>query len=329
MKIKLLVIVFILFGLAACKPDSKKVYTGKQAAPRILAIDPEYIGGAVLHFDTDGNMILHEINRQNMSFSNTTSGLLYKFIGKRNTRRPLIGDVLQLNLRYTTEKDSLLFDSNDAGKVFKMRLEPPAHKGSIEEGFLLMAEGDSAIFKVDAELFYRHSRKLVQIPAFVARGSKIVFYVKLESIIPQDEFSKTMSEIDRKFAVEELSLINRFLMLENLDLKPTNSGLYFLSLNNRGTKKPKPGSKVAIRYSAMFIDGGMFDAIDENQPPFVFTTGNNEVIPGLEEAVYLMSQGETALAIIPFRLAYGSQRFGDVPPYSTLLFEITLVQVYE
>ncbi|HOY38866.1 MAG TPA: FKBP-type peptidyl-prolyl cis-trans isomerase, partial [Bacteroidales bacterium] len=239
-------------------------------------------------------------------------------------KRPLIGDVLDMNLKYTTETDSVLFDSKDAGSDFRMRLEPPAHHGSIEEAFLMMAEGDSAIFKIDGADFYRYTRKLVYVPDFIKPGDKVVFYVRLKKITPKDEFGRQISASDRQYAAEELSMINRFLLTEDLQITPTASGLYFKSLKKQGNIRVKPGNTVSVRYTAMFLDGGVFDAVESNEPPFTFTMGKNEVIAGLEEAVGYMCVGETALAIIPFRLAYGSEKKGIIPPYSTLLFEITV-----
>ena len=39
-----------------------------------------------------------------------------------------------------------------------------------------------------------------------------------------------------------------------------------------------------------------------------------------------MQVGDHCLVIIPFRLAYGDQKYGNViPPFSTLVFEIELL----
>ncbi len=313
--------------MASCTPDAKAPAQLKKLSLRIPAIDKDYIGGAILHFDAEGNMVLQDLNRENMSFSQTPSGLQYKFIGKRNMRRPLIGDVLELDMKYYLNDDSLLFDSRNSETAFRMRMDPPSHPGSIEEGFLMMAEGDSAVFKVDASSFYTYTRKLVKLPSFIRQGDKVVFHVAMRKVIAQEDFSLAMSDTDRRYAADELSMINRFLLAEELNIEPQKSGLYFISLKNKGSKKPRAGGKVEIYYNAMFLDGGAFDAVEPDTPPFSFTMGADEVIPGLEEAVGLMTEGETALAIIPFRLAYGSERYGDIPPYSTLIFEISLSKV--
>lgn len=56
--------------------------------------------------------------------------------------------------------------------------------------------------------------------------------------------------------------------------------------------------------------------------------GQNQVIPGWEEGIGLLSQGASAKLIIPSELAYGSAGAGGViPPNATLLFEIELVAI--
>ncbi len=312
----------------SCKQEKPELKTADSFLRRTTSIDSDYIGGAIIEFDSDGNMNISDYGRGNSSFSRTKSGLNYKFITKNNSYRPLIGDVLELDMKYYLNGDSLLFDTKDAGTAYRMRMETPSHKASIEEGFLMMGKGDSAIFKVDALSFFKYTRNLVHTPNYTKTGDKIEFRVKMIDIIRQTDFSLAMSETDRQYAVEELSMINRFLLNENLQAQPSKSGLYLINLESTNGKYPKLGNKVDIYYNAMFIDGGLFDAVEPGQRPFSFTIGNEEVIEGIEEAVNKMREGEIALAIIPFRLAYGSEKYLEIPPYSTLLFEIKLEKIH-
>jgi FKBP-type peptidyl-prolyl cis-trans isomerase len=50
------------------------------------------------------------------------------------------------------------------------------------------------------------------------------------------------------------------------------------------------------------------------------------MIPGFEEAVKMMSEGEKGVVVIPSRLAYGARQRGEIPPFSTLIFELELVE---
>ncbi|MDY0291801.1 MAG: peptidylprolyl isomerase [Desulfuromonadaceae bacterium] len=53
----------------------------------------------------------------------------------------------------------------------------------------------------------------------------------------------------------------------------------------------KPGTQVKVHYTGTFDDGTEFDS-SEGKPPLEFTCGENQVIPGFEEAVAGMSVGE-------------------------------------
>jgi hypothetical protein len=78
-------------------------------------------------------------------------------------------------------------------------------------------------------------------------------------------------------------------------------------------------------------DGWGAIAIDETKegsPEFTFTVGAGQVIAGWDEGFLLMKEGDKLQLIIPWTLAYGPRGSGPIPPYSTLMFEITLVKVY-
>ena len=68
--------------------------------------------------------------------------------------------------------------------------------------------------------------------------------------------------------------------------------------------KAKVGDKVLVHYRAAFEDGKMYDSTD-GRPPFEFTIGQRMTLPGLENAVVGMEEGETKNANIPPEEFYG------------------------
>jgi FKBP-type peptidyl-prolyl cis-trans isomerase len=93
------------------------------------------------------------------------------------------------------------------------------------------------------------------------------------------------------------------------------------------------GDLLAVHYIGWLYDpirldnkGGVFDT-SRNGAPFVFTLGANEVIPGWEAGLVGMSVGSVRRLTIPPNLAYGSERAGPIPPYSTLIFEVELLAI--
>jgi FKBP-type peptidyl-prolyl cis-trans isomerase FkpA len=57
--------------------------------------------------------------------------------------------------------------------------------------------------------------------------------------------------------------------------------------------------------------------------------GKAQVIPGWDEGIAMMKKGGQAILIIPSTIAYGDRDMGDIPPYSTLVFDIELLDVQD
>jgi FKBP-type peptidyl-prolyl cis-trans isomerase len=51
------------------------------------------------------------------------------------------------------------------------------------------------------------------------------------------------------------------------------------------------------------------------------------VIKGWDEGLQLMAKGGKAILIIPSSIAYNDQEMGSIPPYSTLVFDLEILDV--
>jgi peptidylprolyl isomerase len=67
------------------------------------------------------------------------------------------------------------------------------------------------------------------------------------------------------------------------------------------------GSTVHIHYTGRIEDGTVFDT-SRNRDPLSFTLGEGTVIPGFEDAVQGMKEGEEKSVTIPAEEAYGPRR---------------------
>lgn len=110
------------------------------------------------------------------------------------------------------------------------------------------------------------------------------------------------------------------------EVTTTKSGLQYEVLKEGNGKHPKATDKVRCHYEGTLIDGTVFDSSYKRNEPAVF--GLNQVIAGWTEGVQLMGEGAKYRFYIPYLLAYGEAGAGaSIPPYSTLIFDVELLEV--
>jgi len=110
-------------------------------------------------------------------------------------------------------------------------------------------------------------------------------------------------------------------------VQTTESGIQYVVLKEGSGEKPAgPMTKVKVHYHGTNIEGNVFDSSVDKGTPATF--GLNQVIKGWTEGVQLMNEGAKYKFFIPQELAYGAQQRGEnIKPFSTLIFEIELLEV--
>ena len=140
--------------------------------------------------------------------------------------------------------------------------------------------------------------------------------------------NKFFTELEEKVNSENIEKGKAFLeenkKKENIVTLP--SGLQYEVITEGNGKKPKATDRVRCHYEGTLIDGTMFDSSIKRGEPAVF--GVNQVIQGWVEALQLMSEGSKWRLYIPSELGYGAHGAGEmIPPHSTLIFEVELIEV--
>ncbi|MDG2454812.1 MAG: FKBP-type peptidyl-prolyl cis-trans isomerase [Bacteroidia bacterium] len=106
------------------------------------------------------------------------------------------------------------------------------------------------------------------------------------------------------------------------------SGLQYKVIQAGTGAIPVDGQTVKTHYHGTLIDGKKFDSSYDRGQPASFNV--NQVIPGWTEALKLMPVGSTWELYIPYMLAYGDRAMGaKIPPYSTLVFTIELLEIVQ
>jgi FKBP-type peptidyl-prolyl cis-trans isomerase FklB len=103
------------------------------------------------------------------------------------------------------------------------------------------------------------------------------------------------------------------------------SGLQYEVLEEGQGGKPEPTDTVTTHYEGRLIDGTVFDSSYQRGEPATFPL--NRVIAGWTEGLQLMSPGAKYRLYVPSDLAYGDRAAGSIPPNSTLIFDVELLQV--
>ncbi len=104
-----------------------------------------------------------------------------------------------------------------------------------------------------------------------------------------------------------------------------SSGLQYQILKEGNGPRPTLKDKVKVNYTATLIDGTKFDSSYDKGEPAVF--GLNGMIKGFSEALVLMPVGSKWKIFIPESLAYGAYSKPPIEPFSTLIFEVELLDI--
>lgn len=110
----------------------------------------------------------------------------------------------------------------------------------------------------------------------------------------------------------------------------TESGLQIEDIECGEGDEAETGQLVSVHYVGTLEDGTQFDSSRERGEPFEFPLGGGQVIQGWDEGVVGMKVGGLRRLTIPPELGYGQAGAGEViPPNSTLIFEIELLEVQD
>ncbi|XP_072535499.1 peptidyl-prolyl cis-trans isomerase FKBP14 [Salminus brasiliensis] len=95
-------------------------------------------------------------------------------------------------------------------------------------------------------------------------------------------------------------------------------------------RKSKYGDILLVHYDGFLESNGtMFHSsrLHGDKNPVWFTLGIREVIKGWDKGLQNMCSGEKRKLTIPPSLAYGKEGKGKIPPESTLIFEIEIMEI--
>ncbi|GAB3993484.1 hypothetical protein GCM10028807_28810 [Spirosoma daeguense] len=138
------------------------------------------------------------------------------------------------------------------------------------------------------------------------------------------------------FAANQVDIEN-YRVSKGLSGTLTSSGMYYVtSKPSTSTVTPTDGQEVDFNYrmyvltrstsNTAVVTEKLIDTTKFNTPAY-FALFPNALLPGFEEGIRRMKEGEQAVLLIPSILAYGSAATGDIPANSSIRVDIKLNRV--
>lgn len=255
------------------------------------------------------------------------SGIYYKFyILNKDSAQVQTGDAVLMQCQWAL-KDSIL----QPFTPIQVLVDEPSYKSDVNNAFRMMHVGDSATFIFDADTFFKHMG--IEKP-FEEKDLYLTF--KVSERISKAEVDAIMAEQEAQYnaymeeaRANEDSIMKDYIAKNKIKVEPTSSGLYFVSKKAGKGAQAMAGQKVAVHYTGKFLDGNKFDSSIDRGEPIEFVLGQGRVIPGWDEGIAMMKEGEKAVLLIPSKLAYGENGNQVIPPCTPLVFDVELVKVGE
>jgi FKBP-type peptidyl-prolyl cis-trans isomerase FkpA len=242
-------------------------------------------------------------------------------------KKALTGDYVTVQIEYRTQKDSVFFTG-----IRKVKLNIPADNASVDHCFTKISQGDSASFIFSATKFFNNTLKR-SLPGFISEGEMMKMNVRLMEIQSEKEFL-VEKQLFLSWAAElsgyEKKVLQQFLKEEKPGIQAKPEGFYMITLRKGSSRKIIKGDHIWVNYEGKFLNGKYFDGTYRSREPVDFIYGNQFIlIPGLEKALSYMSEGESAMIILPSDIAFGvmGDDFGIIPPYTSLVFTLEVVKI--
>lgn len=246
------------------------------------------------------------------------SGLQYTNDSLGTGREAKIGDLVAVHFRAWVIKDSnkifedwsldstrmtsTIGNSIDFGQPIKFKLGDSAFIKGVDEGIVGMKMG---------------GKRSIIIPADKAYGE-----AGFGPIPPNSSLKVVIDLIDVKDAVVAAPW-----GIDSTKIITSQSGLKYVILQPGSGAKADSADLVTVHYTGFLSDGKIFDSSVERDEPFKFRLKLQPVIPGWEEGIKLIGKGGKAKLIIPPALGYGAIPVGTIPPNSTLIFDVELLDI--
>jgi len=263
-------------------------------------------------------------------FKKTETGIYYKIHNPDNedTTQVRLGNIVTMNLSYGI-KDSMVFDSKTMDQPIMMSVTEPQYEGDFFEALKLLRLGDSATFILKAGPFFTKTVRQPTLPEYCTEETDLYFNVKLNKVQSQEQVEAERQAQNEVLRQQEAEFLQKYIQDNNVTAVPSSTGVYYMETKKGTGKSPEKDGYVSVHFTVFLLGRSekLFSSYDRGEA-IDFKFGSQFENPGFQEAVGMMKEGGKANAIVPSAMAFGENGAGDVvPPFSTLYYEVELVDV--
>jgi FKBP-type peptidyl-prolyl cis-trans isomerase len=223
-----------------------------------------------------------------------------------------------------------IYSTYDRARPVQFDYGRPMDTRGFQYGVSTLRQGSKATFIVPSTLAFGQKGS----GGIVEPYQPIIYNVDILDVKTKAEYEKEQIDNQKADQMKSDSLkrdepvqLEKYLKDNKITVKPLSSGLFYIPVLAGTGPKAEPGKTVKVHYTGKLLNGKVFDSSRDRGNPFEFMLGRSQVIKGWDQGIAMMRQGGKATLIIPSTLGYMDRDMGVIPPYSTLVFDVELIEV--
>jgi FKBP-type peptidyl-prolyl cis-trans isomerase len=270
------------------------------------------------------------LDAKKISVAPEASGLIYVEQVAGKGAKIDSGAWVKANFSVTLVDGKQIFSTAERGEPKEFEYGAGSDTPGFEEGISKMLKGGKATFIVPSKIAFGEGGRGSLIPPYAT----VIYDVEVVDVMSKADHDKQQAAKQKEAAAkveanktQEGSLMKKYLAEKKITTAPTSSGLVYVEKVKGTGARAVAGKKVKVHYTGTLLNGTKFDSSRDRNTPFEFVLGQGQVIKGWDEGIAMMNVGGKATLVIPSAIAYGERDMGQIPPYSTLVFDVELLEV--
>lgn len=155
--------------------------------------------------------------------------------------------------------------------------------------------------------------------------SNLVYDIELHGITKKEEVERRIAERKKLLKAQSEQLFLDYLEAHSVTVTPLPSGLYVIPEKKGNGQHAGVGMRARIKYEGRTLDGELLGLSESPWQEVVL--GNGSLMPGVEEGLLTMSEGDSATFLLPYHLAYGESGIGQIAPYTNVVLGVLLLEL--